>query len=215
MKNKISAVCFNRYSFIITIVVACVGWVVFLVGNIFRGNFFDESIGAGPVSLAYLPLILLLLISYRRGETNVQKTILGALLALIVFDYADWVNFCFYSEVGAVFVYSVVFGVSMVVLFVLHMFQQMDHVGKSKCIRISQFCGVLLILLLAANIALAILGQIRFENLVWNLSITATVFLILMIEARIAEYKKIRASKMAEGCWTEEERQKAKKIFAL
>ena len=103
----------------------------------------------------------------------------------------------------------------MTVLFVLHMLQQMDHAGHSKSVHISQYCGVLLILMLAGVAFLTILGQIRFESFVWSLSVTATVFLILIIEVRIDEYKKIRASKKAEGCWTDEERQKAKQIFAL
>ena len=46
-----------------------------------------------------------------------------------------------------------------------------------------------------------------------SFSLLATVTMITCVESRVQKYKARRSAAMKDGTWTEEERQKSKKIF--
>ncbi len=190
--------------------IACIGWIGLGINEVLSGQY-------EWCMYAFLFVILLvkLFAVYKRGETNIQKAILGGLLTVMFVMYFEPLAVNISSNSIPEIIYYGTGCVLTMVIFIAHMLQQMDHVGTSASSIVGQFCGLLIVTLLIWVIYLGTTGSFTLFELFWAVCISATVVFIISMETRIKEYKKIRAEKRVAGAWTDEERQKAKMIFKI
>lgn len=210
MKKIINNFYLNKYTLLISVFVAIAGFLFWTIACLSA-----SKISSGFSGIIFLLLLVLLLYSYRKGETNMQKMLLGGLITFLVFDFLG--QLVSYIKGGYAFsiVTWVINSIMAIIIFVSHMVQQMDHKGTSASTVVSQCCGVLIIGGIIRQMEHFYNGYITAPSALWTVSSLATYIFIISVETRINEYKKIRAEKRAAACWTEEERQKAKKIFQL
>lgn len=210
MSKSLDSFYLKRTTFIVSFVLACIAWIFLGVNQFLVGE-----IKWGVYSVLFAILLGLLFWSYKRGETNLQKMLLGGLLvSLLAVCFEQLARYISNGSISGI-VYFGCCGVLITIIIVAHMMQQSDHTGISTSAAVGQCSGLLNIALLVWDIYLAVTGQFGITELLWTVCIAATVVFIVSMETRIKEYKKIRAEKRAAGCWTEVERQKAKQLFRL
>jgi len=210
MKKILNKFYLNRYTFIISSIVAIVGFLAWGINYITISKY-----SSAIYAFVFVTLIVMLFIAYKKGQTNLQKMLLGGLLTFMLFDYLS----CLVENLGSPYIGTIITwvlnSVFIVIVFISHMRQQMDHKGSSISTVVSQCCGIMLVGTVLRQIEHVFENYITLTTILWTISSFATYIFIISMETRINEYKKIRSAKKAEGCWTEEERQKAKKIFSL
>ncbi len=159
-------------------------------------------------------LLLMLLIFYKKGETSAQKALSASILALSLAFY--WFQVC-----GLVWPYDgtvssvlemVMTGVTAI-LFINHILLQTDHKGDLKIILFNEIMLVAVVIIQIAQLIAKIYCGGSFYDIFNSFSFLFTYLFIVCMEARIQKYKARRFVATLEGRWTEEERQKSKKIF--
>lgn len=207
------------------VVCAVITLILFIAGNLPYSFMEDYSFYRFDVLVTLVDCVCLiaLLIAFKKGETNVQKTLLGALIygsMIGTFQYfIDYVDIL--SNGYTDFVYDTVlfaaFSIGEIGLFVSHVILQSDHKGSKKAIyAIYVFVAIGII----ANIVDAIReinlgltdGSLYLLN---NFGCDFFFLTILCIEARVQAYKEIREKATANGTWTPEAKAEAKKLFKI
>lgn len=172
------------------------------------------------IEILLAALIIGLLIAFKKGEINIQKALMGALL------------FFFFNETFTNVIYSIEFymngyegylssivllsicGVLELGIIVAHLIMQTDHEGSEKAISLSRVCTILLIIFDIVDI---VRYSINMENiyLLTNLAETFLLIMIACMETKIQIYKKTRSDALKNGTWTTEAKNEAKKIFKI
>jgi len=210
MKKFLDSFYLKKTTFVLSVIIACIGWIGWAVNEGMAGQYTWCL-----YAILYAILIVLLFLAYKRGETNLQKALLGGLLICMLVMYTEPLAYNLSNNnIPAIIYYGVGSVLSLIVL-IAHMRQQLDHTGSLPSVVVSQCSGLLVVTLLIWVIYLGVKGELTSFELFWAICISATVVFIISIETRIKEYKKIRAEKRAAGAWTEEERQKAKVLFKI
>lgn len=164
--------------------------------------------------------IIGLLVAYKKGEINVQKALLGA----IIFNGAvgTFSNFVYYLDgisAGEDYKYELflflAFSISELGIFVAHLVLQSDHAGSVKAIK---FIEVFVLIAIVADIVDTVItlqaGVDYFAlYLLNNFGVDLYLLMILCIELTVQKYKSIRTAALAEGTWTPEAKAEAKKLF--
>lgn len=101
----------------------------------------------------------------------------------------------------------------LTIMFINHLLLQIDHKGDTKIIKASQIMLVIAIVVQIAETLVQIINHQMYFMVLNSFSLLATVTMITCVESRIQKYKARRSAAMKAGTWTEEERQKSKKIF--
>ena len=101
----------------------------------------------------------------------------------------------------------------LTIMFINHLLLQIDHKGDTKIIKVSQIMLVIAIVVQIAETLVQIINNQQYFMVLNSFSLLATVTMITCVESRIQKYKARRSAAMEAGTWTEEERQKSKKIF--
>lgn len=169
-------------------------------------------------------VIVGLLIAFKKGETNIQKALMGALL----FAMAD-MNFTngfynledyFFSEVGERFLYYgilfTVIGVLQLGIFISHILLQSDHIGSSSVIKVNQLLCILVIIVYAYDISHSFIAGSNYETyeyMIEDIGEVCVTVMIICMETKVQLYKKTRAEALANGTWTQEAKLRAKEIF--
>jgi len=210
MKKLLNKFYLNRFTFIISSVVAFVGFMVWGINYIIKSNYTKAMI-----AFIFAILILMLFIAYKKGQTNLQKMLLGGLLTYMVFDYLSSLINHLQMSYPASTITWILNSIFIIIVFISYMRQQMDHKGASISTVVSQCCGIMMVGAFLHQLYNAYYMISTLPTVLWWISISATYIYIIAMCTRINEYKKIRTAKKAEGNWTEEERKKAKKIFSI
>jgi len=210
MKTFLDSFYLKKATFVLSAIIAGVSWLGWGFNQCMAGQY-TWSVYA----VIFVVLLVVLFMAYKKGETNLQKTLLGGLLISLLVMYVEpFAKSITNNNVPAIAYYGI--GCALIlIVFIAHMFQQLDHTGAFASVAVSQCSGLLIVTLLGWLIYLGVNGNFTLFELFWALSVTATVTFIISIETRIKEYKKIRTEKKAANAWTEEERQKAKAIFKI
>ena len=103
----------------------------------------------------------------------------------------------------------------LTIMFINHLLLQIDHKGDNKIINVSRIMLVIAIVLQIAETLAQIVNNQMYYMVLNSFSLLSTVTMVTCIESRIQKYKARRSAAMTAGTWTEEERQKSKKIFKL
>lgn len=172
--------------------------------------------------LVFAVVIVLLIVAYKKGEINIQKALMGALLfycaqntfiggVYIVEDYL----LEYYGDLHFT-VFFAILGVLEYVVFFSHIFMQSDHVGNSVLIKINQIScvAVFAIYVLEAIYDTYSFG-IRFYSteLLFDISQAFYIIMIVCLETKIQAYKRVRAAALTNGDWNEETKKQARKDF--
>ena len=205
--EKINKFYLSKTTYLVFAFLAIAGWVAWGVNAAIMGNF--ENLALAVILLA---LTVELFIAYKNGETNVQKTLLGALLMFLVVNYMD---IAFDQTYTFNKVISIIITLLLVLVFICHIHQQMDHTGHSMTIMINQFCGLIVAVRIVFDIYLTINHVYYTGTILWSLSLICTLTYVICIETRVGEYKKVRLEHKSNNTWTDEERAKAKEIFKI
>lgn len=174
-------------------------------------------INSAPLVSNYLiitVLLALLLICYKKGETSCQKALSGAVLG--IFTYAYWVilSGTYGNYAGDIVTYLEIFMTLFItVIFINHLLLQIDHKGSKKVIVVSRVILVIAIICQIAEFFAQIFTGGFYYDIINSFSLLCAVTMITCMESRIQKYKARRSAAMDAGTWTEEERQKSKKIF--
>lgn len=194
---------------IISGIIAFLGWTAYFINSAFIhpfGTFYEYFILA--------VMLLMLLIFYKKGETSAQKALSASILAVSFAFY--WFQVC-----GLVWPYdgtvSTILEIAMTIitgiLFLNHIILQTDHSGDLKIITVNEIMLVLVVLIQIVQLIAKYFCGGSFYDIYNSFCFLFTYLFIVCIEARIQKYKSRRFIAMKEGTWTEEERQKCKKIF--
>ncbi|MBQ0083157.1 MAG: hypothetical protein KBS52_00100, partial [Clostridiales bacterium] len=114
------------------------------------------------------------------------------------------------NSIGYLEIFMTIF---LTIMFINHLLLQIDHKGDAKIIRVSQIMLVIAIVLQIAETLAQIINHQMYFMVLNSFSLLATVTMITCVESRVQKYKARRSAAMKDGTWTEEERQKNKKIF--
>ncbi len=160
---------------------------------------------------AFLPALIL--IFYKKGETSAQKALIGAVLGIVL--YANWTMLSGVYGLGSscVVTLGIIVTILYTILFINHILLQIDHKGDKQIIIVSQIVLVIAIICQFAEMIVQIFNGGQYYNVLTSISFLSLVTMITCVESRIQKYKARRYAAMSSGTWTEEERQKSKKIF--
>lgn len=172
-----------------------------------------------------LPLLIVsLLFAFKKGETNIQKTLIGSLLFFFVsmnFPYGIYyLEDYFLGGYDASFLYYgiiyTIIGVMEVGILVSHCLLQSDHIGSNKLVIINRIMCVIVIAVYTFDIFHSFMFEDMYLNNEYMLDSISEILLIVMvicIETKIQMYKKIRTQAIKNDNWTLEEKMKAKELF--
>lgn len=163
--------------------------------------------------LIFAALPALILICYKKGETSAQKALIGAVLGIAM--YANWTMLSGIYGLGSagIVILGAFLTIFYTILFINHILLQIDHKGDNKVIRASQIMLIIAILWQLAELIAQFFSGGQYYNVLSSIGFLSLVTMITCVESRIQKYKARRSAAMAAGTWTEEERQKCKKIF--
>ena len=160
-------------------------------------------------------LTIALMVCYKKEETSAQKTLAGAVLAVIVFWYWQ-ISFGAFGQGTSltIDILEQVLTVALTVILIIHIVLQTDHKGDMILIYINQVVLIVVILVQTAEFVLQIISKTNmYYDKIHSLGVLAIVTMITCMESRIQKYKARRYNAMNAGTWTPEERTKSKKIF--
>lgn len=192
---------------------AIVGWISWAIVS-----FVNNETKLGVFAIIFAVITFSLMLSYIRGETSIQKLLFGALFMFLIIDMIEilFVYISLIDKVGVAYVVlSSLILFALTLLFVCHIIEQSDHVGKSMFGLVGQLCGILMLLWLIFVIVMIAKKLVSESDISFAVSFVFTVFMLICMETRINKYKQIRSEKMSQGAWSEEARQEAKKLFRL
>lgn len=193
----------------------------------FVPNLFDN---ANPqYKLDFIPsamfgiVIIYLLVAFKKGETNIQKALIGALLfyfaqssfnegffALEDAAYALWDGATYY---GALYM---IVGIFEYAIFFTHIALQSDHIGGKGLVTLNQLsCFVVLFVYIFDIFYQCINVGFVFDTLYVLTDLAEALFIITIVcmETKIQNYKNARALAMENGTWTAQAKSEAKEIF--
>ena len=161
--------------------------------------------------IAIIPALILY--CYWKGETSCQKALIGAILGIMV--YSNWVIMSgTYGTGDRIYeLFQFVLAILFTVMFINHLLLQIDHKGDEQIVFVSQILLIIAIIWQIAGTIVSIAIGAAFYDTLTSLAFLATITMITCIESRIQKYKAKRSEGRKAGTWTEEERQKYKKIF--
>ena len=210
--KKITEFYLNRITLLVLVCLSIVGWLAFGINALLNGN-----VRNFVYAFILLELIVILLISFKNGETNMQKTLLGALMMFIIaIDLND-----FFNELEntvnpkPIQVMDVLIILILMIAFICHLYQQSDHSGENLSVIANQGCGLVIVVKVINDICSGLLTSSDLSSVFYSVGFIFTLFLIICIETRIAEYKRIRLENKVKNTWNEENRAKAKELFKL
>ena len=158
-------------------------------------------------------LSALLLICYKKGETSCQKALIGSILGVLMYAYWGIMAGFIEAEKNSIGYLELFMTIFLTILFINHLLLQIDHKGDAKIIKANQIMLIIAIALQIAETLAQIINNQMYFMVLNSFSLLATVTMITCVESRVQKYKARRSAAMKAGTWTEEERQKSKKIF--
>ena len=160
-------------------------------------------------------LSTLLMICYKKGETSCQKALIGAELGVLMYAYWGIMAGFIEAEKNSIGYLELFMTIFLTIMFINHLLLQIDHKGDTKIINVSRIMLVIAIVLQLAETLAQVINNQEYYMVLNSFGLLSTVTMVTCIESRIQKYKARRSAAMNAGTWTEEERQKSKKIFKL
>ena len=174
------------------------------------------------IQLVDVAAIIALIVSYKKGETNLQKALIsGLLFSSFVGTFCNTVYYIECYVVDGEDLYDMVLFIAFALfegaILVSHFVLQVEHKGTLKPI-------IVITVAVFAAIACDIVDSIMYitgdYDYTWlyllnNFGVDCYLVMILCIETKIQLYKRIRTEAKANGTWTLEAKEEAKGIFKI
>lgn len=162
-------------------------------------------------------ILISLLICYKNGETNCQKSLMGALLFFLFTDNLDmFATSLDYNGMGNVI--TIRTGISVVlalIIFYNFLAVQVDHVGIKKNVIISQATIIAMFIFFIFSFIQTLKAGALVSDVFFYIAQICTYVMIVCIETKVQIYKGIRLKLKTEGTWNDEARMEYKKMFRL
>lgn len=203
----------NPNVLLVSCIIACVSFII--SGSLYIGDYglFSYSFPCFCLSL----LLITLLVCYKKGEINCQKSLMGALLFFLFTNNLDmFATSIDYNGIGDTITIRI--GISVVlalILFYNYLVAQSDHIGIKKSVIISQIVIVAMFIFFIVCFIQTLNADVFVSDIFFYIAEICTYIMIVCIETKVQIYKGIRMRLKAEGAWNDEARMENKKIFKL
>ena len=199
------------------LLVSCItGCICFIIAGVLYIG--DYSLFSYSFPLFCVALVLIsLLASYKNGETNCQKSLMGALLFYLFADNLDM--FATSMDLNGISnVITIRTGISAVlalVIFYNYLVAQSDHVGIQRNVIISQVTIIAMFIFFIVSFIQTLKTGVLVSDIFFYIAQISTYIVIVCIETKVQIYKGIRMKLKSENAWNDETRKENKKIFKL
>lgn len=207
MIEKIRKIYLSKELFIVSSVLTVCCYLFDAIRSTAYGSFCDYA-------WIFLGLVVLLQWAFLSGQINVQKMLFGSMLLAMIKEQAEILQIDA-AYAGSVVPLDVIELAFSVIIFVSHIYQQIDHKGKSLAPLVNQLLGFIGMIYLLSAITNITLYQQDFTNYIFIFGYVFNSIMVICMETRVEAYKQIRDKAREEGTWTEEKRKEAKKLFKL
>jgi len=207
MVEKIRKIYLSKTLFIVSSAIAVCCYLIDAIQAIVNGVSSDYA-------WILIALVLMLQWAFFTGQINVQKMLFGAILLDMIIEPCSLLklDIAYGNPAIGIDVAVLVFSI---VVFICHIYQQMDHKGKSMTVLINQLLGLIAFFFALTAVVNLFYAPTMFSSYVFLFGYAANTIMIICMETRVETYKQIRDKARSEGTWTEENRQEAKKLFKL
>ncbi len=180
--------------------------------DLFTPKFNDKTL----FSLFAVFILSCLTVSYKKGETSCQKALAGGVLAVTsLFMWTIALDGITYSFVPSLVTVEIISALFYTVVFINHLILQSEHSGKNTFTVICQVILFIAIYLQIVELLLQAFSKGEKFDFLLGLGFLSVITLTTCMETRIQKYKARRTKALSENNWTDEEREKSKKIFKL
>lgn len=205
---------FNNAKILLTsCIIACISFIA--AGLLYLGDYglYSYSFPCFCVAL----LLISLLFCYKKGESNCQKSLMGALLFYLFTDNLDmFATSMDYNGPGNVI--TIRTGISVIlalILFYNYLLAQSDHVGEKRSVIVSQSTIFAMFVFFIVSFIQSLSAGAQVSDVFFYMAQISTYIMIVCIETKVQIYKGIRMQLMAEGKWNSETKTENKKIFEI
>ena len=212
--KKILKIFFNNSKvLLISCIVGCISFIIAGVLYIDEYKLFSYSFPSFCVAL----VLFSLLASYKNGETNCQKSLMGALLFYL---FANNINM-FATSIdynGINNIITIRTGVSALlalIIFYNYLVAQSDHVGIKTNVIISQGTILVMFIFFVVSFVQTMNAGILASDIFFYIAQFFTYITIVCIETKVQIYKGIRIKLKSNNAWNDDARIENKKIFKL
>lgn len=203
----------NSKVLLVSCIVGCICFII--AGVLYIG---DYGLLSYSFPLFCVALVLIsLFVSYKNGETNCQKSLMGALLFYLFADNLDmFATSLDYNGISNVI--TIRTGISVVlalVIFYNYLVAQSDHVGIQRNVIISQVTIFAMFIFFVVSFVQTLKVSVLVSDIFFYIAQISTYIMIVCIETKVQIYKGVRMRLKTEGAWNDETRKENKKIFKL
>lgn len=213
MKKVFKNIFNNSKVLLVSCIIGCACFIV--AGALYIGDYglFSYSFPLFCVALVLISLF----VSYKNGETNCQKSLMGALLFYLFADNLDmFATSLDYNGISNVI--TIRTGISVVLAFIIfynYLVAQSDHIGIKRNIIISQITIFAMFIFFIVSFVQTLKAGVLASDIFFYVAQISTYIMIVCIETKVQIYKGIRMKLKSEGAWNDETRSENKKIFKL
>ena len=213
MKKTLKNIFSSSKVLLVSCLIGCVSFII--AGFLYLGDYglFSYSLPNFCVSM----VLISLLVSYKNGDTNCQKSLMGALLFFLFADnlimFATSLD---YNGIGNAF--TIRTGISVVlalIIFYNYLVAQSDHIGIKRSVIISQVTIFAMFIFFIVSFVQTLKAGAFVSDIFFYIAQICTYIMIVCIETKVQIYKGIRLRLKSEGKWNDEARMENKKMFKL
>lgn len=213
MKKALKTIFNNSKVLLISSIIGCICFIVSGFLYIKDYGLFSYSFPLFCVSL----LLISLFISYKNGEINCQKSLMGALLFFLFADNLDmFATSIDYNGMNNII--TIRTGISVVLAFIIfynYLVAQSDHIGIKRNVIISQVTIFAMFVFFIVSFIQTLKAGVLASDIFFYVAQISTYIMIVCIETKVQIYKGIRMKLKSEGSWNDETRRENKKLFKL
>lgn len=213
MKKTLKNIFNNSKVLLVSCIVGSISFII--AGILYIG---DYGLLSYSFPLFCVALVLIsLFVSYKNGETNCQKSLMGALLFYLFADNLDmFATSIDYNGLNNVI--TIRTGISVVlalIIFYNYLVAQSDHIGIKRNVIISQVTIFAMFVFFIVSFVQTLSAGALASDLFFYIAQISTYIMIVCIETKVQIYKGIRMKLKSEGAWNDETRKENKAIFKL
>ncbi len=213
MKETFKTIFSSSKVLLVSCLIGCIAFIISGLLYISDYGLFSYSLPIFCISL----ILMSLLICYKNGETNCQKSLMGALL---FFLFADNLNMFatsldYYGMGNAITIRTGISVVLALIIFYNYLVAQSDHIGVKKSVIISQVTIFVMFIFFIVSFIQTLKAGALMSDIFFYIAQICTYIMIVCIETKVQIYKGIRLKSKSEGTWNDEARMENKKMFKL
>lgn len=213
MKKTLKNIFSSSKVLLVSCLIGCFSFII--AGFLYLGDYglFSYSLPNFCVSM----VLISLLVSYKNGEINCQKSLMGALLFFLfadnLFMFATSLD---YNGIGnAITIRTCISVILALIIFYNYLVAQSDHIGIKRNVIISQVAIFAMFIFFIVSFVQTLKAGASVSDIFFYIAQICTYIMIVCIETKVQIYKGIRLRLKSEGKWNDEARMENKKMFKL